>query len=300
MERETETSGKDWRERERERGPSHWSNNVISYRDLYMSAQWKFNQETAEVAVSLFHPFSFFLLLLLLLFFYDDSTDPFASVLTPSPARICLSRCLPLHRDQLQREWKRGATFGWDDVFSFGRVDVLYITNNWACRERETRPVVVLIPKPTNRSHIGVPRNVLFRQWPFSLTKSPPSFCTAKHLRQMKLDWRSESVKRPQPFYGIVGRSGCSEKESNGQGSSRSASHMISAISSKSIESESCWFTVPPDCQAHSGRRLISFDRPVSKETSVSHSFCPRPKFLLQISYYSYILPLSSAGLHVE
>ena len=129
MEKETETSGKDWRERERERGPSHWSNNVISYRDLYMSAQWKFNQETAEVAVSLFHPFSFFLLLLLL-FFYDDSTDPFASVLTPSPARICLSRCLPLHRDQLQREWKRGATFGWDDVFSFGRVDVLYITNN--------------------------------------------------------------------------------------------------------------------------------------------------------------------------
>ena len=92
-----------------------------------MSAQWKFNQETAEVAVSLLHPFSFFFFFF---FFYDDSTDPFASVLTPSPARICLSRRLPLHRDQLQREWKRGATFGWDDVFSFGRVDVLYITNN--------------------------------------------------------------------------------------------------------------------------------------------------------------------------
>lgn len=30
--------------------PSRWSNNVISYGNLCMSAQWKFNQETAEVA----------------------------------------------------------------------------------------------------------------------------------------------------------------------------------------------------------------------------------------------------------
>lgn len=31
-------------------GPQSRCNNVISYGNLYMSAQWKFNQETAEVA----------------------------------------------------------------------------------------------------------------------------------------------------------------------------------------------------------------------------------------------------------